>query len=40
MGHMGSIRHHEKNTRVIHALGRKTAYDKDPEKQDDKDKLY
>lgn len=40
MGHMGSVSHPERNTRAIHAMGRKIAYDKGPEMQDDKDKLY
>lgn len=40
MGHMRSVSHPERNTRAIHAMGRTIAYDKGPEKQDDKDKLY
>lgn len=40
MGHMRSMSHPERNTRAIHAVGRKIAYDKGPGKQDDKDKLY
>lgn len=40
MGHVRFVRHPERNARVIHAVGRKIAYDRGPEKQDDRDKLY
>lgn len=39
-GHIRSVGHCDGNTRVIHALSRKSAYDSGPEKRDNKDKLY